>query len=259
MNDVVPAGTQTLERGLRVIDAVAAGALDLAGISRAVGLSRSTTQRLAAALLRQGFLRVESGQYLLGPKLIQLGFTAREQVKLVALARPHLERLAEEMQDSIHLVLPDGHDVLYVDKIAGQRGFELRSRIGSRMPMALTGVGKALMLDMSEAQWRKLYDEALARAQGASAAGGKPLPWEDYRAAMRRYRSAGVAQDLAENEFGVRCVAAPVRDAAQNIVAAISVAAAEPWMDATRMAAVSPVVVACAQAISSEIGGRGHA
>ncbi|TKI02633.1 IclR family transcriptional regulator [Martelella alba] len=254
-----PAGTQTLERGIRVIDAVADGADDLGKISLAVGLSRSTTQRLAAMLVRERLLRIEGGAYLLGPKLIQLGFRARDQIPLAVLARPHIESLSSQTQDSVHLVLPEGHEVLYIDKIPGQRGYELRSRIGSRMPMALTGVGKALMLDMSADAWRTLYDGAVTGAETVN--GGHPLPWASFCASMQGYARRGYAFDLAENEFGVRCVAAPIRDAGGRIVAAVSVAAAEPWMDERRMEDIAPLVQQCAFAISHAIGwsGKGQA
>lgn len=252
-------GTQTLERGLSVIAAVADGADDLGKISLAIGLSRSTTQRLAAMLVRERMLRIEAGSYLLGPKLIELGFRAREQIPLTALARPHLETLATKTQDSVHLVLPEGREVLYIDKLPGRRGYELRSRIGSRMPMALTGVGKALMLDMSPDEWRVLYDDAVAGAQTVTVNGGRPLPWTDFCAAMYRYAQRGYAFDLAENEFGVRCVSAPIRDAGGHIVAAVSVAAAEPWMDDDRMEAVAPLVMECALAVSLGIGWHGNA
>ncbi|HHS9796942.1 TPA: IclR family transcriptional regulator [Klebsiella quasipneumoniae subsp. similipneumoniae] len=250
-------GTQTLERGLSVIAAVADGADDLSKISLAIGLSRSTTQRLAAMLVRERMLRIEAGAYLLGPKLIELGFRAREQIPLTALARPHLETLASKTQDSVHLVLPEGHEVLYIDKIPGRRGYELRSRIGSRMPMALTGVGKALMLDMSPEKWQALYDDAVTGTETVTVSGGRPLPWKDFCAAMSRYARRGYAFDLAENEFGVRCVSAPIRDAGGHIIAAVSVAAAEPWMDDDRMEAVAPLVLECALAVSLGIGWHG--
>lgn len=249
MADPKSGGAQTLERALMILDAVSTGAADLTALSARTGLSRSTTQRLAAALTRLQYLRKADG-YRLGSKLIELGYRAREQMPLVSLARPILEELAKQTQDTVHLVVPDGDEVLYIDKLPGNRGLELRSRVGSRMPMAITGVGKALMLDFSEDHWQRLHENAHA------AAGGSPLSWKDYRDAMRRYVRQKVAFDFAENEFGVRCVAAPIRDAGGQIVAAISVAAADHWMDIPRMENLVPVVRGSAETISHEIGWR---
>jgi DNA-binding IclR family transcriptional regulator len=246
------AGTQTLFRGLAVVEAVAAGVPDLPALSRALGLSRSTTQRLASALVKAGYLRSDGGGYTLGAKLIELGFTAREQVPLAKVARPHLEALSVRTQDTVHLCVPEGAEVLYLDKIPGQRGLEMRSRIGHRMPMALTGVGKALMLDMTEPQWQTLYSTGLAHASNR----GTPRSWDDYRGEMQKYVTQSVALDLAENEVGIHCVAAPIRDAGRSIIAAISVTSAAQYMPEERMRSLAPEVIAVATAISGTLGWR---
>ncbi|EPN12653.1 IclR family transcriptional regulator, partial [Pseudomonas syringae pv. actinidiae ICMP 19070] len=89
-----PSGTQTLLRGLCVVQAVASGARDLKDIARLIGTTRSTTHRLASCLVEERYLRVvPQVGYLLGPKLIELGFQAREEVPLAILARPYLDRL----------------------------------------------------------------------------------------------------------------------------------------------------------------------
>ncbi|CAH2602917.1 D-galactonate regulator, IclR family [Rhodovastum atsumiense] len=251
MDDKTIPGAQTLFRGLAVIEAVAAGARTLASIGGAIGCTRSTTQRLASALLQAGYLRNDPGRgYVLGPKLIQFGFQAREQMPLAAIARPHLEALAARTEDTVHLGIPEGSEVLYLDKLPGQRGLEMRSRVGHRMPIALTGVGKALMLDMDAAEWRRLYDVGLHHPGSR----GTPLPWPEYRARMEGYRAAGATIDLAENEIGIHCVAAPVRDAGGGIVAAISVASAAPYMSEARMQSLVPDVIAAARAVSRELG-----
>lgn len=249
------AGTQTLFRGLAVVEAVARGVPNLPALSRTLGLSRSTTQRLAAALVKAGYLRSEDDTYTLGAKLIELGFTAREQVPLAKLARPHLEALSERTHDTVHLCVPEGAEVLYLDKIAGQRGLEMRSRIGHRMPMALTGVGKALMLDMTEAEWQSLYTSGLSHTGNR----GTPRPWDAYCCDMHKYVTQSAALDLAENEIGIHCVAAPIRDAGRHIIAAISVTSASQYMPEDRMQALAPEVIAVAEAISGSLGWRSGA
>lgn len=246
------AGTQTLFRGLAVVEAVASGVPDLPNLSRTLGFSRSTTQRLAAALVKAGYLRSADDRYTLGAKLIELGFTAREQVPLAKLARPHLEQLAARTQDTVHLCVAEGVEVLYVEKIPGQRGLEMRSRIGHRMPMALTGVGKALMLDMTEPQWLAMYETGVAHTSNR----GTPRPWDVYRREMHDYVAQSVALDIEENEIGIHCIAAPIRDAGRSIIAAISVASAVQYLPEERMRALMPEVAATAAAISSSLGWR---
>ncbi len=248
MSEHVVAGTQTLYRGLAVLQAVADGADCLPRIGEAIGCTRSTTQRLVSALVEQRFLRTGPGHdYTLGSKLIELGFRAREMVPVATVARRFLVALAMRTQDTVHLGVTEGSEVLYIDKIPGQRGLEMRSRVGHRMPLAVTGIGKALMLDMTSEQWRRLHAAASAQAK-------HPRCWDVYEADLRAYAGSGVAFDFAENEIGIHCVAAPVRDASGGIVAAISVASAAQHMPEDRMRALAPEVAEAARAISKELG-----
>ena len=250
------AGTQTLLRGLAVLEAAASGAHDLRAFAAALGTTRSTTHRLVSSLVQARYLRQLGSVYLLGPKLIELGTIALEQMPLTKVAHPHLEQLANATQDTIHLGVRDGDDVLYIDKIPGQRGLEMRSRIGHRMPLASTGIGKALMLDLNKTQWQDLFSASshtLASMPFKPDLQPTPTVFIDR---MVRYAAGGYTFDLEENEASIRCVAAPIRDASGAIVAALSVASTLPYMPAERMDELIVVVQAEARAISEEIGWR---
>ncbi len=154
-----PTGTQTLLRGLAVVDAVACGARDVKEIGRLIGTTRSTTHRLAVCLTQEGYLRrSEKLGYFLGPKLIEFGFRARDEISLAQIARPFLEELAQATGDTIHLGVREGDHVLYLDKVSGTKGLEMRSRIGSRMRIATTAMGKALLLNSPEEEWKRCYE-----------------------------------------------------------------------------------------------------
>ena len=163
-------------------------------------------------------------------------------------AQPHLEQLARHTQDTVHLGVRDGAEVLYIDKLPGSRGLEMRSRIGLRMPLALTGIGKSLMLDLPQSEWLALYRHGRQQDD--------PKAWASFREQMSDYARGGFSFDLEENELGIRCVAAPIREAGGQIVAALSVASAVPYMPDVRLQALLPEVVACANAISAELGWR---
>ena len=127
------------------------------------------------------------------------------------LARPHIEALARRTGDTVHLgVLEDG-EVFYLDKISGTRGLEMRSRVGLRMPMACTGLGKGLMLGLPRDQWHALYE----RAREFSAQSRIVRRWPPGRSSNGVWRAMSERDwsfDLEENEIGIRCVGAPVRD-----------------------------------------------
>ncbi len=133
-------GSQTLMRGLDVIEAVAAGAITLQQLSDTLELTRSTTHRLAASLVERGYLGFtpRSG-YRLGPKLLELGHLAQEQADIVQVARPHLEELAQSTEDTVHLGILDGDLALYLDKMPGRRRITISSRVGDRQPLSSTG------------------------------------------------------------------------------------------------------------------------
>ncbi|MEI9927502.1 MAG: helix-turn-helix domain-containing protein [Sphingomonas sp.] len=137
------AGSQTLLRGLDVIEAMVEGPIALADLAARLGLTRSTTHRLATALIDRRYLTfVPRLGYQFGPKLLELGFIAQQQTDLVQVARPHLEALAASTEDTVHLGVLDSERALYLDKIPGRRRVEISSRVGDRQPLTSTGLGK---------------------------------------------------------------------------------------------------------------------
>ncbi|SFI04565.1 transcriptional regulator, IclR family [Collimonas sp. OK307] len=254
-NSATTTGTQTLARGLSVLQAVAGGARELMEISRVVGTTRSTTHRLASCLVQERYLRFTANVgYALGPKLIELGFQAREEISLTVVARPYLDQLAEQSGDTIHLAIRDADDVLYLDKIPGKKGLEMRSRVGHRMPIATTGVGKALMLGLQEDEWKNLYQKRNTAANSDTSKLLQKRSWTEFRDQMRQYTAGGYAFDLEDNEPSIRCVAAPIYDARHMIVAAISVSSTVPYMSLKRMQSLIDTVKLAASGISGELG-----
>lgn len=242
------AGSQTLLRGLDVIEAVVDGPIALGDLAARLDLTRSTAHRLATALVERRYLTfVPRLGYQFGPKLLELGFLAQQQTDIVQLARPHLEALAASTEDTVHLGVLDSERALYLDKIPGRRRVEISSRVGDRQPLTSTGLGKALLLDDDAGHWNKLFVED--QESGSPAA-----DYDVWLARMQGYVQAGRAFDLEENEDLIRCVAAPIRDVTGSIVAAISVSSAAQYMADDRMAALSAEVMGTAAAISSDIG-----
>jgi DNA-binding IclR family transcriptional regulator len=243
------AGTQTLARGLDIVDAVARGAGTLGELAAALGLTRSTTHRLAGTLIERRYLRfTRNGGYVLGPKLLELGYETSRSMELPRVAREFLETLSASTGDTVHLGILDGERALYLDKIQGSRRIQISSRIGDRQPLRSTGLGKALILDATESEWREFYDYEARQGNGYSVA------LEDWLKRMRDYASHGYAFDLEENEDRIRCVAAPIRGVDGVIVGAISVSSAAHYMDDRRMRGLSFEVKQIADSISSALG-----
>ncbi|KQV57791.1 MULTISPECIES: IclR family transcriptional regulator [unclassified Caulobacter] len=247
-----PSGSQTLFRGLDLLDMVAeSGTIALPALAKQLGLTRSTTHRLATALVERRLLSQAPREgYSLGSKLLELGYLASQQMDLPRIARPHLERLWEDTEDTVHLGVLDDDRALYLDKLTGRRRINISSRVGDRQPIRSTGLGKALVLDDTEDRWRTLY-----RSEGPPAPGAPDeKQWIDW---MRDYSKQGVAFDLEENEDRIRCVAAPIRGAAGQVVGAISVSGAAQYMDDERMQSLVNDVRDTANAIGRDLGWNG--
>jgi DNA-binding IclR family transcriptional regulator len=224
----------------------------LSELAATLKLNRSTAHRLAATLVERRYLTfVPRTGYGLGSKSLELGYQARVQLNIPRVARDHLEKLAAQTGDTVHLGVLDGTRALYLDKLPGRRRVEISSRVGELQPLRSTGLGKALLLDEDEMQLRDIY-----RCEN-----GKDQRYRVSESAwmkrMRDYAKHGYTFDLEENEDRIRCVAAPVRDATGRIKAAISVSSAAQYMNDKRMQSLTDEVRWTAEQISRELGWEG--
>lgn len=241
---------QTLVRGLDIIEAVAHGASSIQEVAAATALTYPTVHRLVSVLIDQGYLRARETRGLsLGRKLMELGFAAHARIDLVQEARPILQALSNATRDTVHLAQRDGLEVVYLDKLPGARAVQISSRIGGRKPVISTGVGKALLLDDAPAQWAEIYDIEGHRLPAT-------MDKARWLSMMQDYHAKGFAYDLGEDEYVIRCVSAPLRDASGRIVAAISVSSTLDNMPQERMLALIQVVMRAAEDISSGLGYR---
>jgi DNA-binding IclR family transcriptional regulator len=242
-------GSQTLIRGLDVLEAVASGIDSLSELAAALKLNRSTAHRLAATLVERRYLTFSprSG-YGLGSKSLELGYQARVQLNIPQVGRDYLEKLAAQTGDTVHLGVLDGTRALYLDKIPGRRRVEISSRVGELQPLRSTGLGKALLLDENEVRLRDFYRCENGAGQRYQVSEGS------WMRRMREYAKLGYTFDLEENEDRIRCVAAPVRDATGKIKAAISVSSAAQYMDDARMQSLTNDVRLAAEQISRALG-----
>ncbi len=243
------AGSQTLLRGLDIIEQLSGEPLRIAEVSDRLELTFPTTQRLAYALIDRGFVKkLPKGQLALGPKLVQLGFLAREQIDMLGLARAGADELCEAIGLCVFVGARDGDMALHLHRAMGRQRIEVATRPGTRRALADTGLGKALMFDDTPAAWARLF--MLAR------------PEQDDGAAaiteMRQHVEAGIVLHHSASDDMIRSVAAPVRDASGAIVAALSVASPVQYLDETRMREIAPQVLQTVRDISVALGWRGE-
>ncbi|WP_336762772.1 IclR family transcriptional regulator [Asaia sp. VD9] len=241
-----PQGTQTLGRGLSIILAVQAGVDTLSELALEIGCTRSTIQRLTSALLQQGWLRLKSmGRYGLGEKLISLTSQAQNASPLLGLAAPLLQNLNDITGRMVHLGIRSDSHVIYLMRLEGRKPLSIRTQTGQHLPLARTGTGRALILDESESDWARLYRASYRHMPSGLAS------WVNR---MRAYRATDCVFDLEDDEIGIHCVAAPVRDASGQIVASISVTGRAGDMPLLRMKSLAPQVRQTASMLSAKLG-----
>src|SRR5205809_3957584 len=148
--------SQSLERGLAILSAFRSGRplLGVSDLSREVGLSRSTAHRYIATLAGLGYLQQDppTRKYRLGPRVLDLGFSAINSMDLRELAAPHLQALSDETGHTVNMAVLDGADIVYIERCRtaqqGQREIDLNLHVGSRLPAYCTSMGKVLLADL---------------------------------------------------------------------------------------------------------------
>ncbi len=226
-------GAKTLERGLSLLDHVADGFTRLDDISRAAGLSRSSTHRMLTTLVATGFLAVDAEhRYRLGMKLLQLGSHAQASIDVSREIQAILESVSASTLDATHLGVLVDADILYLAKARGRRGIEMMSRPGLRLRAQNTALGKVLLSAMPDSEAASRFDpEATPTPNSARTK-------DEFLAGLARTRKRGFAVENQENELGVTCVAIGIPDREGRVTAAISVSAPSVHMPARRYAEV---------------------
>lgn len=237
-------GAQTLERGLDILERIVGEPIRMPALIRQSGLSKTTTWRLVQALADRRFVTVSAaGDVQAGPKLLQLGVRAQEQNDLLLIARRHLDELAAQTGHSAFLGRRDGEYSVHLHRSAGNERVAVTTAPGTRRRLAETSLGKALLLDASPAVLRDAYRASFGEA---------PAPaWIDE---MQRSAAIGNVLNVGPPPDSIHAIAAPIRDAAGRIVAAISIAGAGSYLGPERMLELAPTVRTAAAAVSHALG-----
>ncbi|MET0310093.1 MAG: IclR family transcriptional regulator [Sphingomonas sp.] len=245
--DDIPKGAQTLMRGLDILDETLLGPTKISLVATKLGLSKTTTHRLAHALRSRGYLSITAEGIALGPKLLQLGAAAKERVDYVRIVRPYLELLSESSGFCAFVGKREGDWSRHLDRVNGRQRLRVATAPGDQRPIAETGLGKALLFDEDQTSLERLYRMS---AEASHAPGGEKA-WLE---AMRTHVARGIVLHESALGDGVRSIAAPVRDADGNICVAISIASAAHYLNDDVMAEVSHHVADIADRVSKVLG-----
>ncbi|ANN80658.1 IclR family transcriptional regulator [Bordetella flabilis] len=220
------AGTAAFSKFMTVLQAVADAPAPpgMPQLVRASGYPRATVYRIVAALLQQGLIveTTASGagtRYGLGPRLLLLANRAWSQLDLRAALADDLLALREETGETVHLAVPAGHEMIYIDKLEGQGPVRMASRVGGRLALHCTAAGKAYLAALPAA-------EAAAAVESLALVGRMPNTITQpaaLHADMARIRQRGYAVDDEENERGIVCYGVAIVGQRDRPLACVSV------------------------------------
>ncbi|MGV8872885.1 MAG: IclR family transcriptional regulator [Rhodococcus sp. (in: high G+C Gram-positive bacteria)] len=222
-------------------------ALTLSELADGAGLPIATAHRLVRELVDWGaVVRAEDGRYVVGRRLWKLGLLAPDQSDLRDIASPFLHDIYGATLATVHLAIRDGDEVLYLDRLAGHASVPAVSRVGARLPLHATGVGKVL-LAYAPAEVRDRVMLNLTRITPYTVTHPGKLAIE-----LRRVHREGYAQTVEEMTLGACSVAVPIRGAGGDAVAALGIVVPSLGRDRTRLVAALQVA---AQGIGRSLRG----
>ncbi len=239
-------------RALAILESMSrTRSVGLEELSRAVALAKPTVYRFLLTLQSLGYARrIEGDRWAITLKLFNVGSRALDHLDLHAISRPVAEELAEELGETVHMGVLEGDSAVYILKIESKYTIRMFSRVGRRIPLYCTAIGKVL-LAFSDAETRRasLEDVRLVAHTPKTLSKRAALDAE-----LKKVASQGFAMDDEEHEEGIVCIGAPVFDREGALVAALSASWPRFRYDATDPSGPAAAVVAAAARISSALG-----
>lgn len=214
---------QSVERALKILDLFDEhkSELKITEISEKMGLHKSTVHSLLKTLQVHSYIdqNPEGGKYRLGLKLAERGNFVINNIDIRKTARNYLLDLSAKTGQTVHLGILDGREGVYIDKVEGEQSIIRYSRIGRRLPLHSTAIGKVLLAYQHPNEIELLLKDYQYQYQTANTIINEGF----FRKEIEKVKQQGYAVDDQENEQGVRCAAVPIFNGKGRVLAAISI------------------------------------
>jgi IclR family transcriptional regulator, pca regulon regulatory protein len=212
---------EAIARGLDVLKCFAPDRrrMTLAEVAAETGLARPTARRILRTLDSLGYVRADDGGFALTPRVLELGMAYVQSLGLWDVARPHMERLVAATGESSSVAQLDGSDIVYVARVAVPKIITLSVYIGTRFPATATSLGKVLLAGLGAGE----LEAALAEPGRSGVQPRRQPDRAELDGVLREVRARGWALTDEQLAPGIRSVAAPLRDAAGRVIAAMNV------------------------------------
>lgn len=214
-------------------------------LASSLGLSKSTVSRLLQPLASERFVTKDptTQKYRLGLTILHLNTIVTSHLEINREAQPILQQLVRDIQETAHIAVLDGMDVVYINRVECQRPVQALSHIGRRNPLHCTSSGKVLLSYQEYAKTESYIEQGLARFTPNTITDP-----DAFRNALKTIRQQGYAISIEELREGVASIAAPIRDYTGKVVYALSVIG-----PVHRMNPYNPSIIAKVKRAANEI------
>ncbi len=247
---------QSLTRGLSLLEALATAesGLSLTDLARKVELAPSTAHRLLATLEKMGYVYQggDLARWYVGLHAFTVGSSFLANRDFVAQSHPYLRRLMEQSGETANLGILDGTEAVFIDQVQCRETMRTIVKLGSRVPLHASGVGKAIFAALPDEQI-----DAIVKVKGlpritANTITSPEIMW----ASIRVIRQRGYSFDDEEHLPGTRCVASPIYDEHAEALGAVSLAGPLSRLPDDRIKQLGPLVAHTAEELTRRLGGR---
>ena len=244
---------QSVEKAILILDILSKKneGMSLTQISQKLKYPKSTVHGILATLRDYKFVEQfeETGNYKLGTRLFELGNKVARSWDIRDAAIPIMKKLNKQFGETVHLGAEDNGDMLYLEKIDANHLINISSEVGVRLPMHCSGLGKVLLAQKSPAELKRFINQ-----KGLPALTRRTITTQSaLEKELEKIRKQGYAIDDGEIMEGLRCVAAPIKDANGIVRYAISISAQVRDLYGTRLNQVIQETVRAANQISKEL------
>lgn len=216
-------GTASFSKSMAVLQAIAdhPGELDIAKLIERVQFPRTTTYRIVAGLMVEGLVTQnrETGTYGLGHRLLQFASKSWESSDLRTTARPFIEALRDATSETVHLAVPSGNGMAYIDKLESPNAVRMMTRIGARVELHSTSVGKAYLSALPDERAREII-ATLDLSRFTRFTFTDPAAFYEE---IKKTRERGYSYDHEENEPDIRCFGSTIYDRSGEPVGCVSI------------------------------------
>ncbi len=245
---------KSVSRALDIIQIVSLKkeGLGVTEISKQIDINKSSVYRILSTLVKYGYMEQDenTGRYKLGYKFLEISSKKLESIDLRVEAKPFLRELEKETNEVIHLVVYDQGEVVYIEKLEGTETLRMHSKVGKRAPMHCTSVGKAILAYLPSSEVLEILDR-----KGLPEHTNKTITDRNaFLEELVKVKQRGYALDLEENEYGIRCIAAPIFDHLGKVIAAVSISGPTIRMTNERLAQLQVRILQIGKQISARLG-----